>query len=349
MTHALEEIRGQPASWRSTIPSARDQWAAIAAAAPPAPNAVFLFVGSGSSLYLAQTAAQSFQEVTGRIAVAVPSSEIFLSAASTVPTDVPVVAFVISRSGNTSEAVLAAEYLGRNCRNATVVGVTCTPDSSLASAAPHTLSLPHAAEKSVVMTRSFTSMLIALQVVAACVANDAHLLEELMQLPDLLDSSMPEFEAFAEALGSDLQQRQYIYLGLGPYRGLAEEATLKLKEMTQTPCEAYNPLEFRHGPVSIVTDGTVAVLLESHRDRDYLPDLAHDLREHGARVVTLGANPTSHAGDFLQIPGDLSDVARAALYLPPLQFVAYDRAVALGLNPDQPRHLTQVVMLDRPA
>jgi glucosamine--fructose-6-phosphate aminotransferase (isomerizing) len=34
------------------------------------------------------------------------------------------------------------------------------------------------------------------------------------------------------------------------------------------------------------------------------------------------------------------------LYLPPLQLMAYYRAMAKGLNPDQPHNLTAVVKLD---
>jgi glucosamine--fructose-6-phosphate aminotransferase (isomerizing) len=39
-------------------------------------------------------------------------------------------------------------------------------------------------------------------------------------------------------------------------------------------------------------------------------------------------------------------VARAVLYLPVLQLLAWHRSLAKGLNPDQPNNLTAVVTLD---
>lgn len=346
MSHAYDEIHSQAEIWRTAIPSAIEQWERIRQTLEVEPGTHFLFVGSGTSLYLAQCAAHSFQEITGHVSHAVPSSEVFLSTASTVPVPYPVVAFVISRSGSTTEAIIAADYLQQNCPNVKVLGLSCNLGTELEKRASYTITLPQAAEQAVVMTRTFTTMLLALQVIAAQNAGDSRFLDELTQLPDLLIQAMPGFERFAEEVGSPLSQDQYIYLGLGPYKGLAEEGTLKLKEMTQTVCEAYNPLEFRHGPISIVDSGTTVLLLEGLRERAYLPNLEADLKQRGALVVALGPYPSPHADVTVNLPEGLSDIARCLLYLPPLQLIAYYRARALGLDPDQPRNLTQVVVLD---
>lgn len=346
MSYTYDEIQNQATAWRTTIPSVGKQWEQIQFTLGVVHQTHFLFVGSGTSLYLAQTAAQSFQEVTGHVSQAVPSSEIFLSPASSIPPDVPVVAFVISRSGSTSEALMAADYLGQHCPNVDVVGLTCNVGTELEGTTRHIVTLPHASERSVVMTQSFTSMLLALQVIASQIATDNGLLTQLGELPDLLNECMPAMQEFAERVGGDVTHSQYIYLGLGPYGGLAQEGTLKLKEMTQTHCEAYNPLEFRHGPISIVVPGTVCVLLEGLRERAYLQDLEVDVKGHGAQVAVLGPYPSPHADVLLDLPEGLSDIARCLLYLPPLQLIAYFRASALDLNPDEPRYLAQVVVLE---
>ncbi len=137
-----------------------------------------------------------------------------------------------------------------------------------------------------------------------------------------------------------------IFLGLGPNEGLAEEATLKLKEMTQSPCEAYNPLEFRHGPISIVDERTLVMLFEGVREEAYLADVERDLKRHGAHVVAVGPHAANGADERLVIGAGLSDLARCVLYLPVAQLFAYNRALAKGLDPDRPRNLNQVVVLD---
>lgn len=346
MSHTYSEILSQSSAWRTTLKATVEQWAHAMKSLRLQPETQFLMVGSGSSLHIARTAAHSLQEVTGHVARAVASSEIFLSSASTVPTRAPVVAFLISRSGETSEALIAADFLVKNFPNVVMVGITCNRDTKLERAAHHSISLTHAAERSVVMTRSFTSMLLALQVIAASVAADEDLLRQLGRLPDLLVEQMSQFEQLSMSVGRNFNQDQFIYLGLGPYEGLAQEATLKLKEMTQTISEAYNPLEFRHGPISIVRPGTTVVILEGLREQPYMADLESDLKRHGALVVAIAPYPSLSADVGLGLPGGLSDIARCLLYMPALQLIAYHRALAADLDPDQPRNLTQVVVLE---
>jgi glucosamine--fructose-6-phosphate aminotransferase (isomerizing) len=258
---------------------------------------------------------------------------------------VPLVAFVISRSGTTSEAVRAAQHLAARGAGTSVVAITCREDSALAAAAEHVVALPHVVEQSVVMTQSFTSMLLALQSIAALIAGDAELEAQLDRVPELGRAGMDQAEAVARRLGEDLALDTFIFLGLGPGYGLAQEATLKLKEMTQTPCEAYNPLEFRHGPISVVRPGTAVVLLEGERERDYMPDVERDVRELGAHVTTVAPYGGDGVDASVQLPAGLADIARGVLYMPALQLLAFHRATARDLDPDRPRHLAHVVLL----
>jgi glucosamine--fructose-6-phosphate aminotransferase (isomerizing) len=346
MSHAHDEIFGQAAAWRSSLEGTFEQWTLLSRSVQIDASTQFLLVGSGSSLHIALTAAHCIQELTSRVARAVASSEVFLSSASTVPTTVPVIAFVISRSGETTEALIAAEYLRECFKNVTVVAVTCNSSTSLEDRSHHAIAIPEAAERSVVMTRSFTSMLLALQVVGAMTARDDGVLAELRSLPGVLEERMPDFDRFGRLVGVAPAEDQYIYLGLGANEGLAKEGTLKLKEMTQTASEAYNPLEFRHGPISIVRPGTTAIILEGEREHRYMADLESDLRGHGARVAVIAPHAPATAELSVRLPEGLSDVARCALYVPPLQLIAYHRTLAAHLDPDQPRNLTQVVVLE---
>lgn len=346
MSDTYREALAQPESWSETLRSTPAQWGGVAGRLDLPARPHYLFVGCGTSYHLAHSAAHSFQEITGRVAGAAPASEVFLSPRSTVPAGVPIVAFVISRSGSTTEALIAADYLREKVPDARVVALTCGEGTELAARAHAAIELPHAAEESVVMTRSFTSMLLALQVVAAEVAGDRGLRRELERLPGLAADLLASFEGLARAVGSDLGLGHFVYLGLGAYFGLAEEATLKLKEMTQVPCEAYNPLEFRHGPVSILTSGTAVVMLEGERDREYSRGVEGDVKRLGARLVTVAPFDSAAAHETFLLPGGLSDLARCVLYLPAVQLIAYYRALALGLDPDRPRFLSRVVVVE---
>jgi glucosamine--fructose-6-phosphate aminotransferase (isomerizing) len=339
------EIMRQPESWQQTLRAVPAIWDGMRDSVEPASLTHALFIGCGTSLYIAQVAAHSFMELTGIAASAIPASEAFLSPASTVPRTGRVAAFIISRSGTTSEGLLAARALGEHHPHVTTIGVTCNAGTELAARCDLAIELPFASERSVVMTQSFTTMLLALQAVAALVAGDDALLAELATLPAAFADQIEESHALARELAAETFDTT-IFLGLGPNQGLAEEGTLKLKEMTQSPCEAYNPLEFRHGPISIVTERTLVVLLEGEREARYLPDLERDLRRYGARVVAVGPHPETGASDALVVGAGLADLSRCALYIPFVQLLACERALALGLDPDRPRNLNQVVVLD---
>lgn len=210
------------------------------------------------------------------------------------------------------------------------------------------IGLDHASEKSVVMTQSFTSMLLALQWIAAFSAGREDLLAELERLPVILERDILAMYDFGKKIGSNEDFVQYIYLGVGSYFGLASEATLKMKEMTQTPCESYNPFEFRHGPISIVEKGISVIFLAMKDNAAYTLDVITDVREVHGQTIVLAPDSIADGlgGDFvLPLDSTLSDWSRSLLYMPALQYLAHARAGLLGINPDQPRNLNQVVVL----
>jgi glucosamine--fructose-6-phosphate aminotransferase (isomerizing) len=72
---------------------------------------------------------------------------------------------LISRSGRTSEVLKVAEAFRE--RNIATLGISCAPNQTLEKLVSSAIVLPAADEQSTVMTRSFTSMLMALQALAA--------------------------------------------------------------------------------------------------------------------------------------------------------------------------------------
>ncbi len=351
MSSTYKEIKNQPMSWRQTLKQTTQDWNSFKDRLTIRPNTHFLFIGCGTSFYLSQTSAALFQELTGHVSRAIPGSEVFLTSGCVIPNEAPTIAFAISRSGTTSEVLLAVEYLQHHYPNVQVVGVTCNSEEGLSKIVPITISLEHVKEESVVMTQSFTNMVLALQVIAAKIANREDILTELSRLPEVLEAEFETYEDIAKSIGQNISYHYYVFLGLGKYYGLANEACLKLKEMTQVFCEAYGPLEFRHGPISMVTNQACVLLLQGHEAGNWVKDVATDVFKSGALTAILQPFETCKAemdgATFVQIglQGTFDDWVRTILYMPTLQLLAYHRAISLGCNPDQPRNLTQVVVL----
>jgi glutamine---fructose-6-phosphate transaminase (isomerizing) len=259
------------------------------------------------------------------------------------PAAEPVV--VISRSGSTSEAVSVAER-ARELGHPTIA-VTCRADSPLASATDVTLVSPAGDERAIVMTRSFASMLALLIGVVGSVGGDDALVADL----GLLAGRWQEAAA-AAVVGRRFGATDWsriVVLGGGAAFGIASEWGLKLTETSQVPTSAYEPLEFRHGPISVCETGVLVVgLIGGPGATDEVRVVAEAARL-GAETWVL-ARDDEEARDVPStvslIGRDLHPAARLPLLLHPAHALALSLALTRGCDPDAPRHLGQVVILD---
>jgi glutamine---fructose-6-phosphate transaminase (isomerizing) len=307
----------------------------------------YVFVGCGSSFYLAQAAAATWSLVTGGNARALPASEIVLFPKLLPASCQPV---LISRSGFTSEVLEAAKYLERRAR-IRALAVTCGSNTPLEKIAAHTVSLPAADEKSTVMTRSYTSMLLALQSLAALRARDGEFLRALDELPKKTEAILPSIHATIRSLAEARIFADYVFLGHGPFYGVAQEAMLKVKEMSCSYAQSFHTLEFRHGPKSIVSPETLITFFLSDSGSEAEIGVLTEVKELGGTTLIVADRVSSavrQAADYLaQLSLDIPEVARTAAMVIPAQLLGFYTGIQKGFNPDQPRNLTRVVMLER--
>ncbi|MFC4055282.1 SIS domain-containing protein [Actinomadura syzygii] len=185
--------------------------------------------------------------------------------------------------------------------------VTAVPDSPAAGRADHVVALAFADEESVVQTRFATTQLVLLR---------AHLGEDVTAAIEDAQAAVRD-PLPAELLAAG----QFTFLGRGWTVGLASEAALKMREAAGYWTEAYPAMEYRHGPISVTGPGRAVWMLGD------LPDgLAAQVAATGGLLRAAAADP-------------LAELVRA-------QRAAVALAVARGLDPDRPRHLTRSVILD---
>jgi glucosamine--fructose-6-phosphate aminotransferase (isomerizing) len=342
-TVTLREIQDQPGAWAAAIEAFGSKAERVERLFEARSPDTVVFTGCGSSYYLSLTAAAVFQEVTGLAAKAVPASEILQFAdAVFAPASIPLLV-AASRSGTTSETLRAVRVAAR--RGIPTLSLTCSKRSPLAREADLTLVSPKGGERSVVMTKSFSSLLLLALLVAATCGGEKHFRRELQRLPALGRRVLKIALPLMQDIGAGAAR--FVFLGGGPTHGIAWEAMLKLTEMAERPAVAYHPLEFRHGPIALAGPGAVAVLFGTRAGARLEADLVRDLRNHGTMVVILRDDwkALAEAEVDVALGMGLTDAARSLLYLPFAQALAYHRAVGGGLNPDRPRHLTSVVRL----
>lgn len=341
----LAEILSQPQTWRACF-EALDSGPLEEANKWLPQAADWLFIGCGSSYYIAMAAAATWAHLTGLRARAVPASEVLLFPDLTVPPMCQPV--LITRSGRTTEILQAAEMLERK-RRLPCLAITCTEGQPVDRVVSHVLRLLPADEQSTAMTRSFSSMLLALQALAAQRANHKEFAAALRRLPveaqpilDAMHAQIPGFVARHQFVN-------YVFLGQGPFFAIANECMLKVKEMSCSTAQDFHTLEFRHGPKAIVERATLVTFLISESGRTAESEVLKDVKALGGTTLVV-ANRADRsiresAGLLMELRLKEPEYARAAVYLLAGQLLGFYTGVAKGLDPDTPRNLTRAVVL----
>jgi len=337
-------------TWRESSTSG-EAIAAAVDAADRAPDASLdaldaaeriVITGAGSSYYLAQAVAAVARGSLRRPVLAAPLSELILRPDGVLVGREPVV--IISRSGSTSEAVTVAERM--QTAGHPTLAVTCRAASPLAAGADVTLVSPAGDEAAIVMTRSFASMLALLLAVVARLAGDDDLASDLRRIPERWPEAMAAADVGRRLAASDWSR--VVILGGGPAIGIAAEWGLKLTETSQVPTSAYEPLEFRHGPISVCEPGVLVVGLVGGSGVGDEAAVVAEAAGLGAATWLIARDEDEArgaGGDVSLIGGGLHPAARLPLLLHPAHALALVIALGRGRDPDAPRHLGQVVIL----
>lgn len=251
----------------------------------------------------------------------------------------------VSQSGATAEIVETQDW-ARRCGAATVA-VTNVADSPLATEADVALVTQAGPELAVPATKTYLTQLVALAVVADALGAD--LGATLDRVPDAVAALLTtDVYAAAQALAG---ASEVVVSGRGLLLGTALETALKLEETCLRPVRGYSYADLRHGPISVVTDGVLSVLVAASDGPLAGPmvELADDLRDRGARILGIGGTTAFADRCDVHLAGpDLPEVVAPIASIVPAQLTIERLAGDLGLDPDNPRGLAKVTRTDAP-
>ncbi|HZE26366.1 MAG TPA: SIS domain-containing protein [Terriglobales bacterium] len=346
--YTLVEILSQPLCWTISLRDLEDNGGLKTLAKQFSSAQEWIFIGCGSSFYVAQSAAATMTALTGRRAQAVPASELLLFPELVLAAKNNFVPVLISRSGRTSEVLRVAELL--RDRGIATLGISCAPGQALEKLVTSVMVLPAADEQSMVMTRSFTSMLMALQALAATLAGGKQFLVAQRSLPASAEELLRTLPHRVHDFVSRHDFEDYVCLGQGALYGMACESALKLTEMSVSYGQSFHTLEFRHGPKSIVGKETLIMFLLSETGYSEELEVLEEVKKLGGTTLVIAnrAEARTHASaDLLVEFGvDGPEAARLPLYLIPGQLMGLYTGLKKGLDPDRPRNLSRVVVLE---
>ena len=351
--HMIEEIFEEPNVVNRTLVEERDRTRKIAREIRSSAYDMIYIAGSGTSYHAGLASQYALSNLTNLMTSIIPASEF----QRWIPTKIPrkVLLMAISQSGESSDVIKAAEAaLGKGM---TLLAVTNTPGSRLAEMSHYHL-LPRSGEElAIPATKTYVTQLASIFLLSVELARETLDLEELARIgdglygaPQCLEQSLRSLNNRIQDVAEEYRDTNLLFLlGSGPNYATALEGALKLKETCTIYAEGFATREFLHGPMRLVDERALVVMMVPPDEVDNYLSVSSSLRNFGAPVIMIseeweGSAALSDSSDeVILVPAGLPKVFSPILYIIPLQLFAYHSAVCRGLNPDRPEKLTKVV------
>lgn len=302
------------------------------------------FLGSGSSFYVACSAAFLAQTHLHCLSMAIPAGDLLLH----IPTYRSLLdgaaVVILSRSGETTEAVRAISELRKEGLSFTLITITCVNGSTLSRQSDLAVELPWAFDESVCQTRTVSCLYYACARIVAFLSGNQALSDALEMAVAKGPVFMEKHEAMLQKIAG-LDWSHAIVLGDAEIGGLCEEGALAFKEICQLPSNYHHLLDVRHGPMVLINEKTLIIAALSAANGLEL-DLIADVVKKGAKVVAYADHPVDIPGACTVSFGEsLPHAARGFPVIAICQLIAYYKSQITGADPDQPDGLSAWIKL----
>jgi glucosamine--fructose-6-phosphate aminotransferase (isomerizing) len=307
------------------------------------------FIGSGSSYHAGLIAASVCSGFSDKHFISIPSSEFVFYHDYYLKNLTATDFFIIfSRTGETSDTLMAAEIIkdlgGR------ALCLTTFKDTSISRICDKCIVLKHCRENSITSTRAVTGFTLFILSLFFSLYGRQQLVQSLINKSSLF---FKKFKLFSDTIFSILYETdisRYVFLGHGPFYGVAREAALKVREMSLVSTEFWRTLEYRHGHSTLIDKNTLSVLFLSDMAAKLELKTCVGLRESGAKILLIFDNKSiegiSRICDWYFDTG--MDLESSTLTIPFQlfgQLLGYHQALKKGINPSRPRGLEYVVTI----
>jgi glucosamine--fructose-6-phosphate aminotransferase (isomerizing) len=263
----------------------------------------------------------------------------------------------ISQSGETIDTLEAIRHARH--QQSHVIAVTNTVGSSIAREAAGVLYTHAGPERGVAATKTFTTQMVALQLLALYLAQVrgekwpveiSGYVSEMESLPEQIERALQLDGQTKELAERYAQSRDILFIGRHTGYPAALEGALKLKEISYIHAEGYPAGELKHGPIALVERGVpvVAVATECHVYPKILSNI-QEVKARGAEVIAIateGDREIEALADHVLFVPRTHELLSPIVVTVPLQLFAYHIAKRLGRDVDQPRNLAKSVTVE---
>jgi glutamine---fructose-6-phosphate transaminase (isomerizing) len=296
------------------------------------------FVGCGTSYHACVSASYIFSHVAKKHINVVLASEFrnyehFLKEKTLV--------IGVSQSGETADLLDAIKFAKKHkCKTISIVNVM---GSTLTRLCDENIMMNSGPEICVLSTKSYTSQLAILTLLAYSIAGELDKGKELINeaskyVEDILESSLNSLEKLAKKLSSS---KSFFLIGRDLAYPTAMEGALKIKEVSYIHAEGFAGAELKHGTIALIEKGVPCIALATKSTEKLILSNALEVKSRGGFIIGIGENENEAYDYFIKVPS-LGD-ADPILMILPMQVLAYYLALAKNLDPDKPRNLAKSV------
>ena len=353
----MKEICEQPEALRKTIsPRIRDRKIVLDDIHLPADSIdrVFL-VACGTSYHVGVVAKYAFERLL-KIPLEVDVASEFRYRDPILNDRTLVI--IISQSGETADTLAALRMAKKKgCRILSIVNVV---GSTIANESDDVLYTWAGPEIAVASTKAYSTQLAVVYMIALYLAGQLgtvsgedmeKYLSDLQRLPELAEECLRDKEAIQYFASRYFNAHDMYFIGRNVDYAASLEASLKLKEISYIHSEAYTAGELKHGPISLIEDGTLVIAIATYEKLfDKMMSNVREVKARGAVVLGITVKEKEEVlkqeTDFQFCVPKITDFMLPSLSIIPLQLFAYYVASMKGCDIDKPRNLAKSVTVE---
>ena len=266
-------------------------------------------------------------------------------------------AIIISQSGETADSRAALTLAKEN--GVKTLGIVNVIGSNIARDADNVFYTLAGPEISVATTKAYSTQLIAGYLLAMQLAKVrgeitdgrfTELLEEIQTIPDKVAKILEDKERLQWFAAKFANIHDAFFIGRGIDYAVSLEGSLKMKEISYIHSEAYAAGELKHGPISLLENGTLVISVLTQQDLfEKTVSNMVECKSRGAYIMgltTYGNYSVEDNADFTAYIPKTDPLFAASLAVVPLQLLGYYVSVAKGLDVDKPRNLAKSVTVE---
>ena len=306
-------------------------------------------IACGTSYHAGLLGSVYFNQFAGRTAIPVLAPQFIAQYGSSIGSED--VGIFISQSGETKDVLNAIETA--QIHGMGILGLVNVVGSTLTLVSEVYLPLTCGYEISVPATKTYSNQVLVLLFLALQLGG--HDTRALSKIPQMMDLTLEGVSGQIDPMVDKLAGWDDLYiLGYGLTYPVALEGALKLKEITYVHCEGMLSTEFKHGPLSAVSENYPVIFTAGPDDIPLIVSGINEVTCRGGFVTAIGfqdsrleanAQETIVIPD-LDLPEELRSAVLALLSVIPLQILSYRCSLARGYDPDFPRNLSKTLTVD---